>query len=61
MAEIEIGDRLCLDSLGGIDQEENTLARGKGTGDLVREVDVSRRIDQVENVVLAILGTIWQG
>ena len=56
--EIEIGDRLCLHSLGSIDEEKNPLAGGKGTGNLVREINVPRRIDQVEDVILAVLGMI---
>ena len=42
-------------------KSKNAFARGKGTGDLVREVDMARRVDQVETVVLAVFGVVGKG
>src|SRR5262249_37971258 len=42
----------CLDALGSVDDEKRALAGLKRTGDLVGEVDVARRIDEVELVAL---------
>ena len=49
---VGIGERLRLDALGGIDQEDRALAGAQGPADLVGEVDVARRVDQVELVGL---------
>jgi hypothetical protein len=48
--QVDVSHRLCLDPLCRIDDEERTLARGEATAHLVREIDVARRIDQVELV-----------
>ena len=53
--KIGVGERLGLDSLRGIDDEERAFAGGEGTRDLVGEVDVTGRVDQVELVGLAVL------
>ena len=51
-AEIErgvaVGDRLRLDALAGVDDEQRAFAGRERPADLVREVDVARRVDQVE-------------
>ena len=52
--EIGIGQRLRLDALRRIDQQQRALARGERAGDFVAEVDVAGRVDQVEDVLLAI-------
>ena len=51
--EVGVGQRLRLDALRGVDQQQRALAGGERPRDLVREVDVSRRVDQVEDVLLA--------
>ncbi len=52
--QVDVGHRLRLDPLCGIDDEERTLARGEAAAHLVREIDVARRIDQVELVRFAV-------
>ena len=47
--------RLCLDSLRGIDEHEDALAGGKTLLHLVRKVHVTRRVDQIQEVVLVVL------
>ncbi len=47
---VHVGERLRLDALAGIDDEQRALARGQRAGDLVGEVDVAGRIHQVEDV-----------
>ena len=49
--EIAVGERLRLDALGGVDEEHDALAGGEAAAHLVAEVDVARRVDQVEDVV----------
>ena len=53
--EVDVGDRLRLDALRRVDDEERALARRERARDLVAEVDVARRVDQVEDVLLAVL------
>ena len=46
--EIRVRQRLRLDPLRRVDDEERALARLQRARDLVREVDVSRGVDEVE-------------
>ena len=48
--EKEIRERLRLNPLRGVDDEDRALARGERARDLVREVDVPRRVDEIELV-----------
>ena len=52
--EVDIGQRLRLDALGGVDHQQGAFARGQRARHLVGEVDVAGRIDQVELVHLAV-------
>jgi hypothetical protein len=47
--QVEVGERLGLDALGGVDQQDRTLAGGQRPGHLVREVHVPRCVDHVEH------------
>ena len=58
--EIRVGQRLCLDTLRCIDEQERSFAGGQRARDLVREIDVPRRVDQVEDVFLAVTGLVVQ-
>ena len=58
--EIRVRQRLRLDALRGVHQEERTLARRQRARHLVREVDVPRRVDQVQDIGLAIVRLICQ-
>ncbi len=51
---IDVGKRLRLDALAGVDHKQRALAGGKRAVDLIGEVDMAGRVDQVEHVVLAI-------
>ncbi len=57
---VDICQRLRLDALAGVDDEQRALAGGKAARDLVGEVDVARRVHQVERVGLAVLGLVLQ-
>ena len=57
---IDIGERLRLDALGGVDHQKRALAGGERAVDLVGEVDVAGRVDQIEDVILAVAGAIIQ-
>ncbi len=52
---IGVGQRLRLDALAGIDHQQRALAGGERAADLVGEVDMARRVHQVQHVGLAVL------
>ena len=52
--QVGVGDRLRLDALGGVHHEQRALARRQAAADLVREVDVPGRVDEVQLVGLAV-------
>ena len=53
--EVGVGDGLRLDALRGVDDQQRALAGGERARDLVGEVDVARRVDQLQLVGLAVL------
>ena len=57
-AEVErrvaVGHRLRFHALARIDHQQRALARGERAAHLVREVDVARRVDQIEVVDLSV-------
>ena len=50
--EVRVRERLRLDALRGVDDEQRALAGLQRARDLVGEVDVARRVDQVQLVAL---------
>ena len=61
MREVDVGERLGLDALGGVDDEDGALAGLQAAADLVGEVDVAGRVDEVEVVGLAVPGACTRG
>ena len=59
--QVQVGDRLGLHSLGGVDEQQHPFAGGQRPGDLVGEIHVARRVDEVEDVILAVLCAVGQG
>ena len=53
--EEQVRQRLRLNALRRVDDEDRAFARRERTRHLVREVDVPRRVDQVELVRPAVL------
>jgi hypothetical protein len=51
---MDVGERLGLDSLGRVDDEDGALARLEAVTDLVGEVDVPGRVDEVQPIGLAV-------
>ena len=58
--EVGVGQRLRLDALRRVDQQQRAFAGGERPRHLVREVDVSRRVDQIEDVLLAVVRGVVQ-
>ncbi len=57
---IDVGERLRLDPLRRVDDQQRALAGGERARHLVGEVDVAGRIHQVENVGLAVLRLVFE-
>ena len=55
---VDVGERLRLHPLARIDDQHGALASRQRAGDLVGEVDVARRVHQVELIGLAVLGAV---
>ena len=49
---VHVGQRLRLDALRRINEEHHSLAGGQAAADFVAEVDVPRRVDQMDGVTL---------
>ena len=56
--QVEVRNGLRLNTLRGIDNQQRTFARGNRARNLVGEVDVSRRIDEVERIEFSVGGTV---
>ena len=53
-----VGQSLRLHPLRGVDHQDGSLAGGQAPRDLVGEVHVARGVDEVELVLLAVLGVV---
>jgi len=52
---VQICERLGFDALGAVHDQQRAFARLEGAADLVGEIDMPRRIDQVHFVRLAVM------
>src|SRR5205085_1260514 len=57
-SEVEVGDCLGLDSLSCINDEKCAFTGSNGTGNFVREVNMSGGVDEVEGVIYPAKGII---
>ncbi len=53
--EMDVGERLRFDALGGVDDEDGALAGLQAVAHLVGEVDMPGRVDEVQAVGLAVV------
>ena len=58
--EVGVGQRLRFDALRRIDQQQRAFARRQRARHFVGEVDVARRVDQVQDVGLAVVRRVVQ-
>jgi hypothetical protein len=58
--EVDVGEGLGLDPLGRVDDEDRSLAGLETVTDLVGEVDVAGRVDEVEAVIEAVAGRVLE-
>ena len=56
--QVRVGQSLGLDALAGIHHQQRALACREAARHLVREVHVTRRVDEVELVGLAVVGRV---
>ena len=59
--EVDVGEGLRLDALGRVDHEDRALARLEGVADLVGEVHVPGRVDEVQAIGQAVAGRARAG
>ena len=59
--EVDVGQRLRLDALRGVDDQQRALAGAERARDLVAEVDVAGRVDEVDDVVLPVVAAVVRG
>ena len=57
---IDVGERLRLHALAGVDHQQRALAGGEAAADLIGEVDVARRVHEVQFIGLAVFGLVGQ-
>ncbi len=58
---IAVGHRLCFHALRGIHHQQRAFARRQRAADFVAEIDVTRGIDQVQVIDLAVARLVAQG
>src|SRR5690606_10774120 len=58
---VAVGHGLRLDTLRSVDHEQRTLTGRQRTADLVRKVDVSRRVNEIQGVGLAVSCLVGKG
>src|SRR5690606_5265054 len=56
---VGVGERLRLHPLGGVHDEERALDRAHGAADLIGEVDVAGRVDEVQHIGPAVLRGVF--
>ena len=56
--KIQVRDCLCLNTLGCIDNQESSLARCNRTRNLIREVHVTRSINQIKSICFTFIDII---
>ena len=55
---VAVGQGLRLDALGSVHHQQRSLAGGQGAADLIGEVHMAGRVDQVQGVGFAVLGLV---
>lgn len=55
---VDVRKRLRLHALCGVDDEQRALAGRQAARNLIRKVDMARRVDEVELVLLAVLALV---
>ena len=56
--QVDVGDGLGLDPLGGVHHQQGPLARAEAARDFVRKIHVAGRVDQVQLIDLPVLGLV---
>ena len=56
--KIYVGERLCLDALRCVNDENRSLARGERTGNFIVKVNMAGGVDEVEDVFFPVFCTV---
>ena len=56
--QVHVGDRLRLDALGGIDDQQRAFARAQAARHFIGKIHMARSVDQVQLVCFAVLGLV---
>ena len=56
--QVYVGQRLRLNALRSVDNQQRTLARSQRTRNLVGKIDVARRVNKVQHVFLPVAGVV---
>ena len=56
--QMDVGHRLRLDALGGVNDQQRAFARAQAARNFVGKIHVAGRVDQVQLVSLAVLGLV---
>ena len=57
--QVNIGDRLGLDALSRIYDQQGAFTSGQAAGDFIGEIDMARSIEQIEPVIVTVLCLIF--
>ncbi len=58
--QIDIGQGLGLNPLGGIHHQQTTFTGRQRAGDLIGKVNMSRRINQIQDILITIISDVGQ-
>ena len=49
--QIGISEGLRLNSLSSVNYKQRALARGKTAGDLIKEINMTRRVNKIKDII----------
>ena len=58
--QIDIGERLRFHALAGVHHQQRAFAGGEAARHLIAEVDMARRVHEIQRVGLAVLGLVFE-
>ena len=59
--QVEVRDRLGLNALGGVDQEQHPFAGSEGAGYFIGKIDVAGGVQEIQSVLGAAFAPVGQG
>ena len=56
--QVDVGERLRFDALGGVHDQHGAFAGGQRAGDFIGEVHMAGRVNQIQFIRLAVVGAV---